>query len=96
MQPMVGIPLPVDWARVPEKWRELVDFRAAAAQVQAYADWLRAYCRGSGSLTVDFAADFYRPDGQLCQEMLWDGLHPSEDGHSKMAERLARLLLRKG
>ena len=58
--------------------------------------WLRAYCRGSGSLTVDFAADFYRPDGQLCQEMLWDGLHPSEDGHSKMAERLARLLLRKG
>lgn len=93
---MVGIPLPVDWARVPEKWRELVDFRAAAAQVQAYADWLRAYCRGSGSLTVDFAADFYRPDGQLCQEMLWDGLHPSEDGHSKMAERLARLLLRKG
>lgn len=56
----------------------------------------RAYCRGSGSLTVDFAADFYRPDGQLCQEMLWDGLHPSEDGHSKMAERLARLLLRKG
>ena len=96
VQPMVGIPLPVDWARVPEKWRELVDFRAAAAQVQAYADWLRAYCRGSGSLTVDFAADFYRPDGQLCQEMLWDGLHPSEDGHSKMAERLARLLLRKG
>ena len=68
VQPMVGIPLPVDWARVPEKWREL----------------------------VDFAADFYRPDGQLCQEMLWDGLHPSEDGHSKMAERLARLLLRKG
>ena len=96
VQPMVGIPLPVDWARVPEKWRELVDFRAAAAQVQAYADWLRAYCRGSGSLTVDFAADFYRPDGQLCQEMLWDALHPSEDGHSKMAERLARLLLRKG
>ena len=47
-------------------------------------------------MTVDFAADFYRPDGQLCQEMLWDGLHPSEDGHSKMAERLARLLLRKG
>ena len=96
VQPMVGIPLPVDWTRVPEKWKELVDFQTAAAQVQAYAEWLRAYCRGSGSLAVDFAADFYRPDGQLCQEMLWDGLHPSEAGHSKMAERLVRLLLQKG
>ena len=96
VQPMVGIPLPVDWTRAPEKWKELVDFQTAAAQVQAYAEWLRAYCRGSGSLAVDFAADFYRPDGQLCQEMLWDGLHPSEAGHSKMAERLVRLLLQKG
>ena len=49
VQPMVGIPLPVDWTRAPEKWKELVDFQTAAAQVQAYAEWLRAYCRGSGS-----------------------------------------------
>lgn len=93
VRPMIGTPMPVDWAKTPPRWQGLVDFQKAATQVAAYSDWLREYCRRSESLLVDFSAAFYQSDGQICHDLLWDGVHPSQQGHRCMADLLARLLL---
>ena len=91
--PLVGIPLPVDWSRVPGKWVDVVDFRRSASCMLLYQDWLRRFAACAGLKAVDFCADFLTPSGQARHELFLDGVHPNGQGHRKMAERLERTLL---
>lgn len=86
--PVIGVPLPVDWLHVPEKWKRTVDFRTAARQMDAYGDWLRTFAACAGYRVVDFAADFFDGEGRVRQELLLDGIHPNAAGHRTMAGRL--------
>jgi lysophospholipase L1-like esterase len=85
IRPIVGIPLPVR-ADAPHPW-EAGSLRQAAAQADAYADWLRLFARRLRLRTADFNAAC-----RLCVQatdwdrtFLPDGLHPSPCGHRAMA-----------
>ena len=88
IRPLVGIPIPVVPDMAPEKWRQLVDFTAAAPILEAYCAWLKVYCRTFDVQTVDFWQDYVNQDGTPRRELYLDGLHPNGDGHKQMAARL--------
>lgn len=83
--PLVGVPLPVDWADTPEAWRSAVDFRRAAEILAEYADWLRRFAPCFGLPVVDFGGAFLTPEGLPRREWLLDGIHPNAAGHWQMA-----------
>ena len=85
---LLGIPLPIDWTGTPENWASFVDFRRAAVEMQSYSAWLRQYTQSTGIPSVDFSVDFLDSAGQVRRELLVDGIHPNQEGHRKMAERL--------
>ena len=91
--PAIGIPLPVDWPKVPEKWAEVVDFRQGAQRVLVYAGWLRRFAASAGLHLVDFASDFLSPSGLVRRELLLDGIHPNLKGHREMAQRVVKELI---
>ena len=88
LQPLVGIPLPIDWEHAPPRWATAIDFRQAALCMTDYSLWLRDFCGIFSIPYVDFSADFLLPSGQLRYELFWDGLHPNAAGHRLMADRL--------
>lgn len=92
ISPVIGVPLPVDWLHVPEKWKRTVDFCAAARLMDIYGDWLRTFAACTGYRTVDFAADFFDGEGRVRRELLLDGIHPNAAGHRTMADRLLATL----
>ena len=92
LQPVVGIPLPVDPALAPQRWADVVDFRQAAVLLEEYARWLKDFSAAFSVKTVDFREDFLNPDGTVVRELYLDGLHPNREGHQKMAARLTAFL----
>lgn len=91
-RPLVGIPLPVDWAHIAPQWSEVADFTRAARCVSEYCIWVRKFCRCFGLPSVDFAQDFLDADGHIRSHLFHDGLHPNEEGHRRMAARLREQL----
>ena len=78
ISPAIGIPLPVDWSKAPEKWAEVVDFCQSAPRMLVYNDWLRRFAASAGLLLVDFASDFLSASGQVRHELFLDGIrHPA-------------------
>lgn len=59
----------------------------------AYGGWVHRFVACFGLPAVDFAADFWTSSGQVCRDLLLDGIHPNGEGHLKKAERLASTLL---
>lgn len=90
--PLAGIPTPIVPERCPAAWAEVADFAAASACLEAYADWLRRFCRAFGLRCVDFRRDFLDETGQADAGLLPDGLHPGPEGCRRMAERLSGVL----
>lgn len=77
--PVVGIPYDIDVNFCPEQWNSLADFNTAYKQVKDYREWLIRYCEVFNVETLDFGSC-------MKPEYLFDGLHPSEEGHVAMAE----------
>ena len=92
LQPIVGIPLPVDPALAPQKWAHVVDFPQAAALLEEYARWLEDFSAAFSVKTVNFRAEFLKPDGSVDPTLFLDGLHPNREGHIAMARRLTAFL----
>ena len=92
LQPIVGIPLPVDPALAPRKWAHVVDFPQAAVLLTEYARWLEDFSAAFSVKTVDFRAEFLKPDGTVDPALFLDGLHPNREGHLAMARRLTDFL----
>lgn len=92
LQPIVGIPLPVDPALAPQKWAHVVDFAKAAAILEKYAQWLEDFSLAFSVKVVDFRAEFLKPDGTVNGDLFLDGLHPNRNGHLAMAQRLTQFL----
>ena len=90
--PLVGIPLPVDSAHIAPQWAGVADFALAARRMAEYSAWLRGFCRSFGLAAVDFPLDFQEEDGRVRSRLLLDGLHPTPEGHRKMARRLLEQL----
>ena len=89
---LVGIPMPIvpDWH--PEEWGAVVDFPSAELLLDRYAQWLADYCRAFGVPTVDFRPAFLDDSGAVRRDLYLDGLHPSPEGHRRMARLLCEKL----
>ena len=88
---IVGIPLPVtqmpDRAYYPHR-----DGAQVMALVDEYARLLKIYCMEKGIPYADFRAGFVDAEGKGKAELFFDGLHPNEEGHERMAAALQKAL----
>ena len=87
----IGIPPPVIPDRVKGPWTRAVDVRAAQGVLEEYCTWLRRFCDAFSFPMVDFRQDFVGSGGPI-SELFLDGIHPTEEGHRRMAERCVALL----
>lgn len=94
VRPLIGVPLPIMPALVPESWAKAVDFSSAEHILSLYCQWILSFCHAFGVACVDFRSDFLYPDGGVRADLLMDGLHPAPAGHQIMAKRLASVLCR--
>ena len=90
---LIGLPLPI----VPEDlkvmaWDKDCDPFRSAGLCEQYAEWLRAFCASKELPLVDFRSPFLQAGGTVRRELFQDGLHPTAEGHSLMAEELCRVL----
>ncbi len=92
---ILGIPLPV----CPEDlgspaWDPDRDNVYLAALCEEYARWVCTYGASNGVPVVDFRSPFLLEDGNPDRTLFQDGLHPTEEGHRRMAEALCQVLNR--
>ena len=64
----------------------------AAALLEEYARWLEDFSTAFSVKTVNFRAEFLKPDGSVDPTLFLDGLHPNREGHIAMARRLTAFL----
>lgn len=84
----VALPLPVVVEDAPQKWAALTDFAAANRCLQAYCQWLRAFCHALQVPVVDFQKYYVNQDGTVRRALYLDGLHPNAQGHRVLADTL--------
>lgn len=92
---ILGLPLPV----VPEDmqspaWDEGRDKQRTARLCGQYARWIAHYCQDNQFPMADFRSPFLLADGAPDRTLFQDGLHPTEEGHRRMAGVLCALLER--
>lgn len=90
---ILGVPLPIFPADMcsPE-WDPEQDMARTAALGEQYAHWIRHYAADKHLPLADFRSPFLRPDGTADRSLFQDGLHPTEEGHRRMADVLCRVL----
>lgn len=89
LQPLVGIPTPMNLDMIDPIWGEIVPLADMAKELAAYRQWLLWFEKSYGVPVIDFWAAF--PESRQ-GVFLPDGLHPNPEGHRLMAEALmARL-----
>ena len=90
VQPIVGIPIPPCTEAISDPWTGWTDFDAAAATLAGYGLWLRRLAAMYKLPVLGFDTLFTPPDPAL----YLDGLHPTGEGHRRMAELAAAILTR--
>ena len=90
---ILGVPLPIFPADMcPPEWDPEQDMARTAALGEQYAHWIRHYAADKHLPLADFRSSFLRPDGTVDRSLFQDGLHPTEEGHRRMADVLCRVL----
>ena len=90
---ILGVPLPIFPADMcPPEWGPEQDMARTAALGEQYAHWIRHYAADKHLPLADFRSPFLRPDGTVDRSLFQDGLHPTEEGHRRMADVLCRVL----
>ena len=82
---VVGIPMQIGSGFYPEEWSRAVDFAGARQLIGEYRDWAMRFCDAFSVPYIDFGDAW--PD-----EYYLDGLHPNEQGHAYMAEKVIQCL----
>ena len=90
--PIVALGPGLGGVNYPHSWLSLADLPAAEALVRDYDEWLERFCEAFGVRMIDFRRDFRDAAGRPRSELYLDGLHPNEQGHRVMAERVARVI----
>ena len=80
VRPVIGIPFPPQ--RISAPWCRLCDWESCRPVLEDYLDWLNRFCDALRLRRVDFS--------EAGAFLLADGMHPSEEGHRKMAEAVIR------
>ena len=90
---ILGLPLPI----APEDmqafgWDTFQDPVRSQALCQQYAQWVAGFAANKDLPLADFRSPFLLPDGSVRRELFQDGLHPTAEGHTLMADALCQVL----
>ena len=80
VRPVIGIPFSLKSVAAP--WNRLCDWERCRPVMEEYIHWLTLFCDAARLRRVDF-----RDAGG---DLLPDGMHPTQEGHQKMAEAVLR------
>ena len=90
---ILGVPLPICPEELcPPVWEPDQNMARLAALAEQYADLIRCYAADKGLPVADFRTPFLLPDGRADRTLFQDGLHPTEEGHRRMADVLCQVL----
>lgn len=88
--PMLGLPPRLSPAGIPPQWAAVVgDTAGAERAMEELNTWIRSTAAGFGLGTVDFSACLDSAPG-----LRLDGIHPTAEGHRRMAEVLCGTLMK--
>jgi lysophospholipase L1-like esterase len=93
--PVIGLPLPVvlDAARRQNMLEPIGGFKKCVAKLSKLVKALRNAADKSEIACLNFYRAFFDQQGNLLENLFFDdGLHPSIDGHRRMAEIATRFL----
>lgn len=85
IRPFIGVPLPVYEAGLAKEWKAFASGENVRRQIGRYREWLLRF-GGSFRLPV---VDFWEcvpADSSGLDAFYLDGIHPSEEGHRRMAK----------
>ena len=90
-QPIVLSPLPMAADALAPQWRAMLPPEAASLFRQ-YRTWLADFCRAFRVPYIDLQAALLTSDGKPMPELYLDGLHPTAEGHRRIAAQLLAAL----
>ncbi|MCF2660746.1 GDSL-type esterase/lipase family protein [Pseudoflavonifractor phocaeensis] len=90
---ILGVPLPICPEELcPPVWEPDQSMARLAALAEQYADLTLCYAADKGLPVADFRTPFLLPDGRADRTLFQDCLHPTEEGHRRMADVLCQVL----
>lgn len=84
--PILGTGIKVDEVNFRKDWAEITDVGRLDEQIAEYRDWIIKFCGTFEVKLIDFYAEFDRKIDGRYGSYLFDGLHPSKEGHGIMAD----------
>ena len=90
---ILGLPLPV----APEDmqvfgWDKFQDPVRTEGLCREFARWVADFAASKDLPLADFRSPFLLSDGRARRALFQDGLHPTAEGHARMADALCRVL----
>lgn len=93
IKPIMGLPLPMVAEDITARsWDWERDNYRNAAVCEQYVRWLTCYSEEKSMPIADFHGAFLQKDQVVCKELFQDGIHPTAEGHRRMADVLCALL----
>ncbi|WP_049728864.1 GDSL-type esterase/lipase family protein [Dorea sp. D27] len=84
IRPIVGVPLPVYEPGLAKVWETYASGEAVKRRLEEYRKWLLQFGGSFGVPVVDFW-ECVPADSDGLDAFYLDGIHPSEEGHGRMA-----------
>lgn len=84
--PIIGIGIKVDNENFREDWASITDINQLNRKILEYRQWIIDFSRVFNIANVDFYEEFQNKTGNKYATYLIDGIHPSKEGHSIMAD----------
>jgi lysophospholipase L1-like esterase len=82
--PVLGTGVKADAERFRKDWAAITDVGRLIAMTTEYRDWVLEFCSVFTTSHIDFYAEFEKRTGS--GSYLFDGLHPSKEGHKILAD----------
>ncbi len=84
--PIIGTGLKAREDSFRKDWAEITDVNSLNKKNAAYRNWILRFCRVFHTRCIDFYGEFEKRTIDKQWGCLYDGLHPSEEGHRILAD----------
>jgi len=84
--PILGTGLKADAESFRKDWAEITDVKQLIERTAGLRDWILEFCGTFSTKYIDFYAEFEKRTAGNYGGYLFDGLHPTREGHRIMAE----------
>jgi acyl-CoA thioesterase-1 len=84
--PIIGTGLKADAENFRKDWAEITDVGRLIERTAGLREWIIEFCGTFSTKYIDFYAEFEKRTAGGHGSYLFDGLHPSQEGHRIMAE----------